>query len=127
MFPEKREVSPKIDFLLGRLEELRDEGHSVLVFSQFTTYLDLVERAMSERGMSALRLDGATPVPERKRRVESFQGDSGSSVFLLSLKAGGKGLNLVKASYVILLDPWWNPAVERQAADRAHRIGQLRK
>jgi non-specific serine/threonine protein kinase len=127
LLPAKRETAPKIEFLLSRLEELREEGHSVLVFSQFTTYLDLVERAMRERGMSALRLDGATPVPERKRRVESFQGGEEPSVFLLSMKAGGKGLNLVKASYVLLLDPWWNPAVERQAADRAHRIGQVRK
>ncbi len=127
LFPARRENAPKIDFLMTRLEELRDEGHSVLVFSQFTTYLDLVERTMLEHGMSAMRLDGATPVPERKRRVEAFQGGDAPSVFLLSLKAGGKGLNLVKASYVILLDPWWNPAVERQAADRAHRIGQLRK
>jgi non-specific serine/threonine protein kinase len=127
LFPSRREVAPKIDFLLSRLEELRDEGHSVLVFSQFTTYLDLVDRAMAEHGMTAMRLDGTTPVPERKRRVEAFQGGDAPSVFLLSLKAGGKGLNLVKASYVILLDPWWNPAVERQAADRAHRIGQERK
>lgn len=127
LFPARRESAPKIDFLMTRLAELREEGHSVLVFSQFTTYLDLVERAMGEQGIGAMRLDGATPVPERKRRVEAFQGGADPSVFLLSLKAGGKGLNLVKASYVILLDPWWNPAVERQAADRAHRIGQLRK
>jgi non-specific serine/threonine protein kinase len=127
LLPSRRENSPKIEFLMTRLEALRDEGHSVLVFSQFTTYLDLVERAMGERGMKAMRLDGATPVPERKRRVERFQQGEAPSVFLLSLKAGGKGLNLVKASYVILLDPWWNPAVERQAADRAHRIGQSRK
>ena len=90
LLPAKRETAPKIEFLLSRLEELREEGHSVLVFSQFTSYLDLVERAMRDHGMGALRLDGATPVPERKRRVESFQGGEDPSVFLLSMKAGGK-------------------------------------
>ncbi len=77
-----------------------------------------------EQGFSCLRLDGSTPVPQRKNLVQSFQNSKEPSVFLISLKAGGKGLNLTRATYVYHMDPWWNPAVENQASDRAHRIGQ---
>jgi non-specific serine/threonine protein kinase len=119
--------SPKIEALCEQLAELREEGHSVLVFSQFTSFLDLVEPALEAAGIPWLRLDGGTPVGERRKLVERFQGSSEPLVFLLSLKAGGRGLNLTRATYVIHLDPWWNPAVENQASDRAHRIGQTRK
>lgn len=119
--------SPKIEALCEQLSELREEGHSVLVFSQFTSFLDLVEPALEKQKLPFLRLDGSTPVGERKNLVETFQKSDEPLVFLLSLKAGGRGLNLTRATYVVHLDPWWNPAVENQASDRAHRIGQTRK
>ncbi|NOU10711.1 MAG: DEAD/DEAH box helicase [Nitrospira sp.] len=118
------ETSPKLGFLVERLQVLRDEGHSALVFSQFTSFLDLVQEACTRHGLSYHRLDGSTASAARKARVTAFQTSEQPSVFLLSLKAGGQGLNLTRASYVFHLDPWWNPAVERQASDRAHRIGQ---
>ena len=118
--------SPKIGFLLQHLEELREEGHAALVFSQFTRCLDLIEEAMDDQGMDRLRMDGSTPTTRRKDLVTRFQSGDGPSVFLLSLKTGGTGLNLTRASYVLHLDPWWNPAAERQATDRAHRLGQAR-
>lgn len=120
-------ASPKIAALCEHLEELRAEDHSALVFSQFTSFLDLVEPALLAAGIPFLRLDGSTPVPQRKKLVDAFQHSSEPLVFLLSLKAGGRGLNLTRANHVIHLDPWWNPAVENQASDRAHRIGQTRK
>jgi non-specific serine/threonine protein kinase len=116
--------SPKLEFLVEQLLELRDEGHSVLVFSQFTGYLDIIERGLKQQGLACLRLDGSTPVSQRKKLVNSFQDSTEPLVFLISLKAGGKGLNLTRATYVYHMDPWWNPAVENQASDRAHRIGQ---
>jgi superfamily II DNA or RNA helicase len=119
--------APKIAALCDHLAELRDEGHSVLVFSQFTSFLDLVEEALCGQKIPYLRLDGTTPVETRKKLVGQFQASDDPLVFLLSLKAGGRGLNLTRATYVIHLDPWWNPAVENQASDRAHRIGQTRK
>ncbi len=119
------DASPKLEFLTEQLAELRDEGHSALVFSQFTSYLDLIEKGLQEHGFSFLRLDGSTPVPQRKKLVQAFQNSAEPTVFLISLKAGGKGLNLTRATYVYHMDPWWNPAVENQASDRAHRIGQL--
>lgn len=122
--PEER--SPKLGFLLERLNVLREEGHSALVFSQFTSFLDLVQEACIQHGLPYHRLDGATAPAARKARVKAFQDGDQPNVFLLSLKAGGQGLNLTRASYVFHLDPWWNPAVERQASDRAHRIGQQR-
>ena len=125
--PGHTEVSPKIECLLDRLKELLDEGHSALVFSQFTSFLDIVEQAFDEHGIPHVRLDGSTPTPTRKKLVHEFQEGNTPSIFLLSLKAGGQGLNLTKASYVFHLDPWWNPAVENQASDRAHRIGQTQK
>lgn len=116
--------SPKLEFLIEQLRELRDEGQSALIFSQFTGYLDIIEKGLEKEGFNCLRLDGSTPVAKRKNLVQSFQNSQEPMVFLISLKAGGKGLNLTRASYVYHMDPWWNPAVENQASDRAHRIGQ---
>jgi SNF2 family DNA or RNA helicase len=121
---DMQEECPKIDFLQQKLVELLSESHSCLVFSQFTSFLDLVESRIAGDGLALFRLDGSTPVARRKTLVDSFQLSTIPAVFLLSLKAGGQGLNLTKASYVFHLDPWWNPAVESQASDRAHRIGQ---
>jgi non-specific serine/threonine protein kinase len=120
------ESSHKISFLMERLQVLLDEGHSALVFSQFTSFLDLVQESCVRHALPYHRLDGSTAATARKGRVAAFQTGEQPSVFLLSLKAGGQGLNLTKASYVFHLDPWWNPAVESQASDRAHRIGQQR-
>ena len=97
------------------------------MFSQFTSYLDLVEEEFHTHHIPYVRLDGSTPTAIRKKYVQEFQESDRPLVFLLSLKAGGQGLNLTKASYVFHLDPWWNPAVENQASDRAHRIGQKQK
>jgi superfamily II DNA or RNA helicase len=115
--------SAKLAALLDLTAELIANRHRALVFSQFTGHLDLVEAALKAEGVRLLRLDGSTPIKERARRVEAFQSGEGE-LFLISLKAGGAGLNLTGADYVIHLDPWWNPAVEDQATDRAHRIGQ---
>jgi SNF2 family DNA or RNA helicase len=101
---------------------LHDEGHKVLVFSQFVSMLKIIRDKLIALGRPFHWLTGATQ--NRAEVVQGFQTDSQPSVFLLSLKAGGSGLNLTAASYVILYDPWWNPAVENQAIDRAHRIGQ---
>ena len=117
--------SAKLAALLDLTDDLRAGRHRALVFSQFTGHLDLVEAALRERGSRVLRLDGSTPAKERARLVEAFQAGEGD-LFLISLRAGGTGLNLTGADYVIHLDPWWNPAVEDQATDRAHRIGQTR-
>ena len=125
--PETKDPSPKIDFLIGNLQELLKEDHSALVFSQFTSFLDILQEDMEKHEIAFLRLDGSTQVKKRKHLIEKFQNGHGPSIFLLSLKAGGQGLNLTKASYVFHLDPWWNPAVENQASDRAHRIGQKNK
>lgn len=117
-------TSAKLEYLCPRLEELISEGHKALVFSQFTSMLSLVRDKLDERGVAYEYLDGRTR--NRKDCVERFQTDPDVSVFLISLKAGGLGLNLTAADYVFLLDPWWNPAVEAQAVDRAHRVGQQR-
>lgn len=115
--------SGKLDALLELLRDALPGGHRVLVFSQFTTMLALVGAALKTEGVAYHYLDGNTPSEERMRLVNSFNaGDK--PVFLLSLKAGGTGLNLTGADTVIHLDPWWNPAVEDQATDRAYRIGQ---
>ncbi len=121
--PDSGVISSKLGILREIIDELRASGHHVLVFSQFTRLLDLVEAQWKDSGIRWLRLDGSTPALERKTLVKRFQ-DGEADVFLLSLKAGGTGLNLTNASYVIHLDPWWNPAVEDQASDRAHRMGQ---
>ncbi len=114
--------SAKLDALLERVEELGDEGHQVLVFSQFVEMLELIRGRLAAAGIGHLMLTGQTE--NRAELVEEFQTDRSKTVFLLSLKAAGFGLNLTAASYVILYDPWWNPAVEAQAIDRTHRIGQ---
>jgi superfamily II DNA or RNA helicase len=121
--PESNVPSAKLDRAVELLSELWSEGQASLVFSQFTSLLKLLAPRLKEAGLPFLYLDGATPAAERSQLVRRFQGGEGA-VFLLSLKAGGTGLNLTRASSVIHLDPWWNPAVEDQATDRAHRIGQ---
>ncbi|ATB33758.1 DEAD/DEAH box helicase [Melittangium boletus] len=117
--------SSKMRRLLELLEELRSEGHRALVFSQFTSHLALVREELERAGFSHQYLDGSTPAGARAKRIQAFQEGEGD-VFLISLKAGGTGINLTAADYIIHLDPWWNPAVEDQATDRAHRIGQTR-
>jgi SNF2 family DNA or RNA helicase len=117
--------SAKLDLLYDRLVELRDEGNKVLVFSQFTSVLDEVELRLVDSEMRLMRMDGSTPQSERDRQIDEFQTAEGAACFLISLKAGGVGINLTAADYVFLLDPWWNPAVESQAIDRAHRIGRV--
>ena len=114
--------SAKLDTLMEQLEELIDEGHKALVFSQFTSMLALARKRLDERGVRYAYLDGQTR--DRRAEVQKFQEDESLQVFLISLKAGGLGLNLTEAEYVFILDPWWNPAVEQQAIDRTHRIGQ---
>jgi hypothetical protein len=116
--------SSKLELLVRTLEEALAEGHKALVFSQWTSLLDLVEPHLERACMPFCRLDGTTR--DRAAVVDHFQDPSGPPVMLISLKAGGTGLNLTAADHVFLLDPWWNPAVEDQAADRAHRIGQDR-
>lgn len=123
VFPDAPGESAKIDALLDLVDELRANGHRALVFSQYVDFLELVREQLDERAIRYEYLDGSTPAGQRQARVDAFQhGDA--SLFLISLKAGGFGLNLTAANYVIHLDPWWNPAVEAQATDRAHRIGQ---
>jgi SNF2 family DNA or RNA helicase len=98
------------------------KGHKALIFSQFVKHLSIIRQALDDKGISYAYLDGNTK--DRQQQVELFQNDESIKVFLISLKAGGVGLNLTAADYVFILDPWWNPAVEAQAVDRAHRIGQ---
>src|SRR5260370_29063358 len=114
--------SAKLDMLLPSISEVVEEGHKVLVFSQFTSFLAIVRTRLEEEKVTYEYLDGRTR--NRAAKVERFQTDPDCPVFLISLKAGGLGLNLTAAEYVYLLDPWWNPAVEAQAIDRSHRIGQ---
>ncbi len=116
--------SAKLDVLLPTLVDLRKGGHKALVFSQFTTLLGIVRKRLGDMGLDHEYLDGKTQ--DRQACVENFQSDGGPPFFLVSLKAGGVGLNLTAADYVFLLDPWWNPAVESQAIDRVHRSGQTR-
>ncbi|HEY7215111.1 MAG TPA: DEAD/DEAH box helicase, partial [Thermoanaerobaculia bacterium] len=118
------EPCAKLDLLLPQLQEVLAEGHKALVFSQFTSFLALLRERLEREKLPYLYLDGATR--DRQARVEAFQSDPDTKLFLISLKAGGLGLNLTAADYVYLLDPWWNPAVESQAIDRTHRIGQTR-
>lgn len=114
--------SGKFETLLETLETLREEGHKALVFSQFTQMLALVKTELDRREIPYAYLDGRTK--DRRTPVDTFQRDDGIPFFLISLKAGGVGLNLTAADYVVHIDPWWNPAVEMQATDRTHRIGQ---
>ncbi|WP_018968675.1 DEAD/DEAH box helicase [Rubritalea marina] len=120
-----KEESAKMIALFYLLDQLRDEGHKVLVFSQFVSMLDIIKARLETESRPYHYLTGQTK--DRKGVIESFQTTKDASVFMLSLKAGGAGLNLTSASYVILYDPWWNPAVENQAIDRTHRIGQKNK
>jgi hypothetical protein len=120
-----KEESAKLTGLFYLLDQLREEGHKVLVFSQFVSMLDIIRSQLEVDSRPFHYLTGQTK--DRKGEIESFQTTKDASVFLLSLKAGGSGLNLTSASYVILYDPWWNPAVENQAIDRTHRIGQKNK
>jgi len=122
---KRRQSSAKLDLLLEQIEDVIGEGHKMLVFSQFTSMLAIVKTRLDSRDICYEYLDGKTR--ERARRVDRFQTDPDCRLFLISLKAGGLGLNLTAADYVVLLDPWWNPAVEAQAIDRAHRIGQAKK
>jgi superfamily II DNA or RNA helicase len=127
LIDKKRASEPcaKLDVLLPRLLEVRAEGHKALVFSQFTSFLALVRARLDASQIPYQYLDG--DVDDRQARVARFQSDPDCSLFLISLKAGGVGLNLTAADYVFILDPWWNPAVEAQAVDRAHRIGQTKR
>lgn len=120
-------TSSKLEAMLDKLQQMLEEGNRVLIFSQFTSFLDMAQEVMREAGITDFYyLNGSTPMRQRQQMVEGFQrGDK--RVFLISLKAGGLGLNLTGANYVIHLDPWWNPAIEQQATDRAYRIGQQQK
>lgn len=120
-----KEESAKMNALFYLLDQLREEGHKVLVFSQFVSMLDIIKARLEVESRPFHYLTGQTK--DRKGEIERFQTTKAPSVFMLSLKAGGSGLNLTSASYVILYDPWWNPAVENQAIDRTHRIGQKNK
>lgn len=121
--PKLKIESSKTKAFLELVDDLAGGGHRALVFSQFTSYLALIRKALEEKGVGYLYLDGAVPAGERKKLADSFQ-KSDVPLFLISLKAGGTGLNLTSADFVIHLDPWWNPAIEDQASDRAYRIGQ---
>jgi hypothetical protein len=123
--PELGLQSSKLTVFARLLDDLLENRHKVLVFSQFVDHLTLIRKHLDARGIGYQYLDGATPMQERKKRVDAFQSGVGE-VFLISLKAGGVGINLTAADYVIHMDPWWNPAVEDQASDRAHRMGQQR-
>jgi SNF2 family DNA or RNA helicase len=115
--------SSKLEVFGEIISELLENRHKALVFSQFVGHLSLIREHLDQRGVNYRYLDGSTPPKERKSEVDAFQAGDGD-LFLISLKAGGLGLNLTAADYVIHMDPWWNPAVEDQASDRAHRIGQ---
>ncbi len=123
--PKLKIKSSKLELFGETLTELLDNNHKALVFSQFVDHLTIIREYLDKQKINYQYLDGSTPAKERKKRVDAFQAGEGD-VFLISLKAGGTGLNLTAADYVIHMDPWWNPAVEDQASDRAHRIGQHR-
>jgi len=125
VLPESTIPSGKLAAFGEIIEELRENRHKALVFSQFVGHLSIIREYVEKAGIAYQYLDGSTPQRERKKRVDAFQAGEGD-LFLISLKAGGVGLNLTAADYVIHMDPWWNPAVEDQASDRAHRIGQQR-
>jgi len=123
--PEIALPSSKLNLFGEVVTELLENNHKALVFSQFVDHLRLIRDYLDKQKIAYQYLDGSTPAAERQKRVKAFQSGQGD-VFLISLKAGGTGLNLTAADYVIHMDPWWNPAVEDQASDRAHRIGQQR-
>jgi SNF2 family DNA or RNA helicase len=118
----QKKSSSKIDLLIEQLEEVVNGNHKALVFSQFASLLRLIKPKLEKKGWSYEYLDGKTR--KRQEKVTRFQEDPNCKIFLISLKAGGVGLNLTAADYCYLLDPWWNPAAEAQAIDRTHRIGQ---
>lgn len=122
----KKTNSTKVDVLQEKLGEILKEGHRALVFSQFTSFLDLVEIDLKRKNIQYFRLDGKTSQSDREKMVNDFQNQNSAQVFLMSLKAGGVGLNLTAADYVFIMDPWWNPAAEAQAIDRTHRLGQTK-
>jgi SNF2 family DNA or RNA helicase len=117
--------SGKLEDVSHMIENALLEGHKLLIFSQFVKHLDIVKELLKSRKMPFAYLDGSST--DRKEQVEKFNKDPNLKIFLISIKAGGLGLNLTEADYVFILDPWWNPAVEAQATDRAHRIGQKKK
>jgi SNF2 family DNA or RNA helicase len=125
VMPETELPSAKLQLFGEVLDNLLENRHKALVFSQFVDHLHIIRDYLEKQNISYQYLDGSTPMAERKKRVDAFQSGEGN-VFLISLKAGGTGINLTAADYVIHMDPWWNPAVEDQASDRAHRIGQQR-
>jgi len=125
-FDNAEAYSTKIKFLCSQIEQILEEGHQALIFSQFTSYLDIIQNVFNKRGWNYSRIDGKYSVTQREKEINKFQ-NGDNKLFLISLKAGGVGLNLTAASYVFIMDPWWNPAVENQAVDRAHRIGQQNK
>ena len=118
--------SAKLDAFRELLAESLDEGHRMLVFSQFTSLLALLREELDAEGVAYCYLDGSLTPKARQAAVDKFQEDESVPVFLISLKAGGTGLNLTGADTVVHYDPWWNPAVEAQATDRTHRIGQTK-
>jgi SNF2 family DNA or RNA helicase len=118
-------VSIKLDELVREITE-NISNHKALVFSQFLGMLALIRQRLDEMQIKYEYFDGSTSAPDREKAIQSFQNDESCRVFLISLKAGGVGLNLTAADYVYIVDPWWNPAVEQQAIDRTHRIGQYK-
>ncbi len=123
--PDSKLPSSKLEALESLIDDLLSANHKALIFSQFTKHLALIRQMLDKRGLSYQYLDGSSPAKKREEAIRDFQNGK-SDLFLISLKAGGHGLNLTAADYVIHMDPWWNPAVEDQASDRAHRIGQTR-
>jgi len=117
--------SSKFELMLGKIKEATSSNHKILVFSSFVSLLKLLKHSLNKEKIPYLYMDGKTN--NRKELVEKFQDDSEVKVFLISIKTGGLGLNLTAADYVLIADPWWNPAVEMQAIDRTHRIGQDKK
>ena len=125
----EREKFPNYSIKLDELaRELKEDmsNHKALIFSQFLGMLGLIREKLEELGVNFVYFDGSTTAPEREKAIQKFQNDDTVRVFLISLKAGGVGLNLTAADYVYIMDPWWNPAVEQQAIDRTHRIGQTK-
>jgi SNF2 family DNA or RNA helicase len=118
--------SGKFNEVIEMVQKAIENKHKILLFSQFVQHLNLYKEYFKMQNQSFLYLDGSTPSAERSKLVNEFQKDKDIPLFLISLKAGGVGLNLTSADYVFLLDPWWNPAVEKQAMDRTHRIGQTK-
>ena len=125
VLPDSPIDSAKLALFWEVVEELRENRHKALVFSQFVDHLAILRTLLDEKGVVYHYLDGSTPQKKRQSYIDAFQAGEGD-LFLISLKAGGVGINLTAADYVIHMDPWWNPAVEDQASDRAHRIGQTR-